>query len=366
MWTQADFFHSTVHPLLTLGGPLTDSPDEIVRKAVEEGGGLVTFALPPLMHGAALWVSMMAILGGNKLVLTGAHRLDPHAVWQTVDDEKVVSISLVGDAMARPLVEVLAEEGVHYDLSNLFVVGSGGAILSATVKAKIAELLPNVMIVDSLGASETGYQGTFSGTDDDGRPRFTMGEHTTVLDEDGKPVVPGSGVVGRLARSGIRAARVLQGRGEDGGHVHHRQRRAGGRCRATWPRSRPTARSRCSAAGRCSINSGGEKIFPEEVESALKSHPRRVRRGRRRRARRALGRAGLCGGEGARRTRRRRSRSSRALPRALAGVQGAARAPPRRRDRALPVGQGRLPLGQGEGSRRPLTPSTLHSFLPRR
>ncbi|MFN8035528.1 MAG: acyl-CoA synthetase [Acidimicrobiia bacterium] len=272
IWTQADFFHSTVHPLLTLGGPLLASPDAIVRKAADEGGNIPMFALPPLMHGAALWVGMMTLYGGNKLVLTGAHRLDPHAVWKTVEEERVASISLVGDAMARPLVEVLAEEGVHYDLSNLFAVGSGGAMLSTAVKAKIAELLPNVMIVDSLGASETGYQGTFSGTDADGRPRFAMGDHTTVLDETGVPVEPGSEVVGRLARSGYVPLGYYKDEEKTAATfvVHD-----GVRWALPGDMAKVEADGTITLLGRgsVSINSGGEKIFPEEVESALKSHP---------------------------------------------------------------------------------------------
>jgi len=271
MWTHADFFHSTVHPLLTLGGPLMSTPEELVAKAAESGG-MSGFALPPLMHGAALWVAMMSLYGGSKLVLTGARRLDPHTVWRTVEAEKVVSISLVGDAMARPLIEVLADEGVHYDLSNLFVIGSGGAILSATVKAKINELLPTVMIVDSLGASETGYQGTFSGTDTDGRPRFAMGDHTTVLDDDGKPLAPGSDVVGRLARSGFVPLGYYK---DDEKTAATFVNIEGTRWALPGDMAKVEADGSITLLGRgsVSINSGGEKIFPEEVESALKSHP---------------------------------------------------------------------------------------------
>ena len=146
------------------------------------------------MHGAAQWVATMLLLQGNKLVLSSARRLDPISTWRTIEREKVMTMSLVGDAMARPLIEALDDpELADIDLSSFFVIGSGGAILSPTVKEAIAERLPNVLVIDSLGASETGYQGTVAGADSEGKPRFAMGEHTTVLDDAGKPVVPGDG-----------------------------------------------------------------------------------------------------------------------------------------------------------------------------
>ena len=201
MWTQKDFFLSTIGPLLELGGAKLDAPADVVNLAAT-GIPSVSFPIPPLMHGAALWVALMAMFGGSTLVLTSQRKMDPHAIWSTVEREKVMAITIVGDAMARPLIEVLDEPGASYDLSGLFVIGSGGAMLSPAVKEKIAEKLPNVYVSDSIGASETGYQGTFAGADDQGRPRFAMGEHTTVLDDDGMPVTPGDGVVGRLARGG--------------------------------------------------------------------------------------------------------------------------------------------------------------------
>ncbi|MSX32427.1 MAG: AMP-binding protein, partial [Actinobacteria bacterium] len=175
MWTQRDFFLSTIGPLLSLGQAAPDEPAEFVTRAIENGGTSVSMPIAPLMHGAALWAALMAIFGGNTVVLTSQRKLDPHEIWRTVEREKVMSVSLVGDAMARPLIEALDEAGAEYDLSSLFVIGSGGAILSPAVKAKIVERFPNMLVIDSLGASETGYQGTVAGTDGQGRPRFAMG-----------------------------------------------------------------------------------------------------------------------------------------------------------------------------------------------
>ena len=271
MWRQADFFASTIGPLMSGGNPIHESTEAVVEAALA-GGNIVAFPVAPLMHGAAQWVALMLLLQGNVLVLSDQKRMDPHAVWKTVEREKVISISLVGDAMARPLIEALEDEGASYDLSGFFVIGSGGAILSPAVKQKINEVLPNVVIIDSLGASETGYQGTVAGADAEGKPRFAMGEHTMVLDDDGKPLEPGSEVVGRLARKGYMPV----------GYYKDPEKTAAtfvfvGDERWVIPgdMARVEADGTITLLGRgsVSINSGGEKIFPEEVELALKSHP---------------------------------------------------------------------------------------------
>jgi acyl-CoA synthetase (AMP-forming)/AMP-acid ligase II len=272
MWRQEDFFHSTIGALMAgAGGGTFDTPEAVVEGA-RNGGTIVGFPIAPLMHGAAQWVALMVLLQGNTLVLSSQKKMDPHEVWSTVVREKVLSISLVGDAMARPLIEVLEEPGVSYDLSGLFVIGSGGAILSPAVKAKIAELLPHVAIVDSLGASETGYQGTVAGADPEGKPRFAMGSHTMVLDDDGEPLAPGSGVVGRLARKGYMPLGYYKDEAKTASTFIVLN---GERWVIPGDMARVEEDGSITLLGRgsVSINSGGEKIFPEEVELALKSHP---------------------------------------------------------------------------------------------
>jgi acyl-CoA synthetase (AMP-forming)/AMP-acid ligase II len=270
MWRQEDFFHSTIGALMAGGGTF-ESPQAVIDGA-KNGGTIVGFPIAPLMHGAAQWVALMLLLQGNTLVLSAQKKMDPHEVWSTVVREKVLTISLVGDAMARPLIEVLEEPGVSYDLSGLFVIGSGGAILSPTVKAKINELLPHVAIVDSLGASETGYQGTVAGADAEGKPRFAMGEHTMVLDDDGVPLAPGSEVVGRLARKGFMPLGYYKDEAKTASTFIEIN---GERWVIPGDMARVEADGSITLLGRgsVSINSGGEKIFPEEVELALKSHP---------------------------------------------------------------------------------------------
>jgi acyl-CoA synthetase (AMP-forming)/AMP-acid ligase II len=103
------------------------------------------------MHGAAQWTALAAILAGNKVVLSGMRRFDPDEVWRIVEREKVNTLGVVGDAMARPLIERLADEPGR-DVSSLVVFASGGAILSPAVKEAIAARLPNVLVIDSIGA----------------------------------------------------------------------------------------------------------------------------------------------------------------------------------------------------------------------
>ena len=270
MWRQEDFFRSTIGALMS-GGTNFTSPDEVIEIA-RNGGTLVGFPVAPLMHGAAQWVALMLLLQGNTLVLTNQKKMDPHAVWATVVAENVMTISLVGDAMARPLIEALEDEGANYDLSKFFVIGSGGAILSPAVKQKINQVLPNVLIVDSMGASETGFQGSVAGSDSEGKPQFVMGDHTLVITEGGIPVEPGSGEVGLLARRGYMPLGYYKDEAKTASTFMVLN---GERWVVPGDMARVEADGQITLLGRgsVSINSGGEKIFPEEVELALKSHP---------------------------------------------------------------------------------------------
>ncbi len=270
MWRQEDFFHSTIGALMG-GGEIFESPEQVMEMA-RNGGTIVGFPVAPLMHGAAQWVALMLLLQGNTMVLSSQKKLDPHEVWSTVVREHVMTISLVGDAMARPLIEALEDEGADYDLSTFFVIGSGGAILSPAVKQKINAVLPNVLIVDSLGASETGFQGSVAGSDAEGKPRFVMGDHTLVIDDQGVPVQPGSGVVGHLARRGYMPLGYYKDEAKTASTFMVLN---GERWVVPGDMARVEADGQITLLGRgsVSINSGGEKIFPEEVELALKSHP---------------------------------------------------------------------------------------------
>src|SRR5207302_3030548 len=131
------------------------------------------------------------------------HKFEAKDALRLIEREKVNTVSLVGDAMARPLADALDEPGADYDLSSLIALSSAGAVFSDTVREQLKKHLPNVFLVDAYGASETGHQGTMAAESSPEKGlRFTMNENTAVLDDDLKPIEPGSGVGGRVALKG--------------------------------------------------------------------------------------------------------------------------------------------------------------------
>jgi acyl-CoA synthetase (AMP-forming)/AMP-acid ligase II len=267
LWRQEDIFFAGLLGGSPAGPPPERPEDVAVRAAASQPQAAMTAA--PLIHGAAQLGSWIALLQGWKAVLVP--RFDPNAVWQAVQDERVLTLSIVGDAMARPLAEALVPG--RWDLSGLAVLGSAGAIWSQVVKDQLRKGLPNLILLDSFGASETGAQGMDAGgVQADGGIRFRMNANTVVLDEDDRPVEPGSGRVGRLAMR----RRVPLGYWKDPAKTARTFVTIDGvRHVLVGDLARPESDGTVTVFGRGSqcINSGGEKIFPEEVEGALKSHP---------------------------------------------------------------------------------------------
>jgi acyl-CoA synthetase (AMP-forming)/AMP-acid ligase II len=270
MWRHEDFFFACLgggNP----GGEPVGSPEDVARNARARAPASV-LTVPPLIHGAAQLGTFIGMFWGNRTVLLP--RFDPERVWRLVEQEKVVTMSLVGDAMARPLAEAL-DERRSYDLSSLAILSSAGAILSEAVKAQLRKHLPSLLIMDNFGASETGFQGIGvpgTGTGTEKGPRFRMNARTAVLDDRLRPVEPGSGVVGRLALRGHVPLGYYKDRPGTGNRfleIH------GERWVVLGDLATVEADGSIVFLGRGSvcINSGGEKIFPEEVEAALKAHP---------------------------------------------------------------------------------------------
>ena len=271
MWRHEDFFKAALGPILGAMSDAFAAPEEVAERAVASQPG-VGFPVAPLMHGAAQWTSITNSLGGTKMVLSASRRMDPLEVWRIAADEHAMIMNLVGDAQIRPLVEALDGHDGEFDLSSLFLISSGGAILSPAVKERLSEALPNVFVYDALGASETGYQGASTGADSQGRPSFVFGDHTIVIDEDGNPTTPGEGTVGRLVRRG----NIPLGYYKDEKKTAETFPTINGE-RWVVPGDMAVAEADGSITllgrGSVSINSGGEKIFPEEVELVLKGHP---------------------------------------------------------------------------------------------
>ena len=230
------------------------------------------FSLCPLIHGGAQWTSLTALLTGGTSLLSTDRHLDAAAALRFATDEQAELLVVIGDAIARPLAAELASSGELYDLSPMKMILSSGAILSPAVKAELAEMLPHVKMVDRFGASETGAQGRIKPGQPGGPPRLIADENTQVLDEDFQPVVPGSDQVGKLARRGS----IPLGYWNDPDKTAATFPTVDG-VRWSVPGDMATvdADGVISVLGRGSmvINTGGEKVFPEEVEKAVKSHP---------------------------------------------------------------------------------------------
>jgi fatty-acyl-CoA synthase len=269
-WRQEDIFFAA------LGGggfglnPITTPAELASRVAPDEAARLIQVVLAPMMHGGGQWVSFITFYAGGTVVLYSSHHLDAHEVWRIAERERATGVMVVGDAMARPLAEALADGSETHDVSSVFSIGSGGAFLSPAVKQQLRSQLPNVYIHDSFGASETGAGGSVA--EGDG-PRFRMGEFMTVLDDALVPVVPGSGTVGRLARRG----HIPLGYHKDPAKTAATFVVAADGTRWVVPGDAATIEADGTITllgrGSVSIQTGGEKVFPEEVEAALKSHP---------------------------------------------------------------------------------------------
>ena len=277
VWRHEDVFYG-------LGGGVDAYTNErithghqLAEKAAATEAPMVTLNIPPLMHGAAQWGALRFFFEGNTVVFVP--RFDPEDVWSTVEREKVTTMVITGDAMARPLVECLADNPGRWDLSSLFVVSSSAVVFSPTLKDQMLDLIDDIIIVDAIGSSEGGMNGMViqskgqTATHGGGGPTVTAGRDATVVDEHLVPLEPGTGEVGRLARTGnipigyykdpVKTAETF----------------------VTGPDGTPyviagdmallEADGTITLLGRGSvcINSGGEKIYPEEVEGVLKSHP---------------------------------------------------------------------------------------------
>ncbi|HZU79125.1 MAG TPA: AMP-binding protein, partial [Acidimicrobiales bacterium] len=202
LWRQHDIFRAAMGGRVFGTWDLITDYDDLVAKILPVDNVRV-LSIPPLMHGAAQWATFYYMtMGATVLFPDDTRRVEPVDVWRTVEREKAVGITVVGDAMARPLVEEL-ERG-SYDTSSLMAFGSGGAIMSEGVKARLLAKLPNIVISDVAGASETGAQmGTVSGGGNVATGTFVPGPGTVVLDADMKKVLqPGEPGDGWLAQRG--------------------------------------------------------------------------------------------------------------------------------------------------------------------
>ncbi len=272
MWRHEDLFFGALGGG-GAGAAAITRPEEIAERAQTARTRCVPAC--PFMHGTAHWMAFAALFSGGAVIIPADHHFDPHALLRLIVAEEANFLVIVGDAFARPLVEALAApELADLDLSSLRVLLSGGAILSPAVKQALVQHLPTVLVVDGYGASETGGQGqsvTVAGSEIPTSPRFSVNDQTAVLGDDLQPLP--AGTVGRLARRGYIPL----------GYYKDPDKTA-----ATFPVVdgvrwsvpgdhavvEPDGTISLLGRGSVSINTGGEKVYPEEVEAVLKAHER--------------------------------------------------------------------------------------------
>ncbi|MFN0093030.1 MAG: acyl-CoA synthetase [Acidimicrobiales bacterium] len=273
LWRQADFLLAALG-LRRKDGSEYESYDEFAAAA--PGSKLRALPAPPFMHGAGHWNAMSCWAAGGTIVLQDhPNRLDGADIWRTVERERASSLLIVGDAFAVPLVDELRRSPGAYDLSGLRFLMTGGAVLSAHLKAAFLELLPTVTVIDVLGSSETGRQGmqTSSAKTGASSGSFAPSANTVVLSEDLTQVLtPGHHEMGWIGQLGRCPRGYLgdQAKTERTFPVIDGVRYAVPGDRGRWMDD-----GSIELYGRDSvtINSGGEKIFAEEVEQALRTHP---------------------------------------------------------------------------------------------
>ncbi|MFJ9722709.1 acyl-CoA synthetase [Streptomyces sp. NPDC101209] len=269
MWRQEDLFFSGLGGGAPTGEPVK-KPEELAERVAAGGSGITFFPTPPLMHGTSTLTSLIGFNFGQRVVI---HRkFVPEEVLRTVEKEKVTSISLVGDAMLRPLVDALAGPMKGTDCSSVFSVSSSGAVLSETVRRQFQALLPHAVLLNNYGSSESGFNGTATADSGAGQSfRIRVNSRTQVVDPATREPVA-AGEVGRVAQCGHVPL----------GYYNDPRKTAetffdkdGERWVLLGDMATVDEEGVVTVLGRGSqcINTGGEKVYPEEVEQALKSHP---------------------------------------------------------------------------------------------
>ncbi|MEV4570987.1 acyl-CoA synthetase [Nonomuraea sp. NPDC049419] len=265
-WRCEDIFFGALGGGSSGNTPIS-RPAEIAEAADQPGTVILNCA--PVMHGAGQWMTLMGLFIGAKVVLYTERAFDPEQALDLLCAEGANVVMIVGDAMGRPIASELAK-GRH-DTGPLYALSSGGAPLTPAVRDALRDQLPHVRFVDSYGASETGVGGASAAGRSTGTARFTMGPDCTVLDDDLRVVAPGE--IGKLARSGHIPLGYYNDPVKTAATFFTDSAGTRWSIPGDFATLEPDGTIVLLGRGSLVINSGGEKIFPEEVEASLKEHP---------------------------------------------------------------------------------------------
>jgi len=268
VWRQEDLLRGALNAS-RMGAPF-DSLEDLAEQAKANENPLILLACGPMMHGGSQWILGNAHVAGATVGLYTEKNFNPEKILDLVDHAKVVSLTFLGDAMGRPVAETIKANPGRWSLESLMAVSNGAAPLSLAVREQIREALPGRFLLDSYGASETGATG--QGMDDgssDGKARFGVGADVEVFDDEMKPAPVG--VKGMLARSG----NIPLGYYNDEAKTAATFKVVDGK-RWVIPGDFAVREEDGSVVvlgrGSVTINTGGEKVHPEEVEAMLKKH----------------------------------------------------------------------------------------------
>ncbi|MFC9896432.1 acyl-CoA synthetase [Nocardia sp. NPDC127579] len=271
MWRHEDVWRALGGGINHVTGEYVRDEWQLAEQAAQSPVGVVLAPLSPLIHGAAQWATFIGLNSGGTLVFVP--QFDADEVWRLVEQHRINAFTVVGDAMAKPLLD--AYRAGDYDASSVWSISSHAALFSHALKQQYVELFPTVFITDVVGSSESGGTGLGVVTKDADHsqgPRVRVNAHTVLVDADGELVERRPGAVGRMARTGHIPL----------GYYKDPEKSAtifveiaGTRYVVPGDYARYEADGTVTLLGRGSecINTGGEKVFPEEVEGALKSHP---------------------------------------------------------------------------------------------
>jgi fatty-acyl-CoA synthase len=257
------------------GPELPDDPAEVAALVRVQGeSGKRWLLASPQMHSSGFWVTMWTMLTGGCIITYSSRSLDPEVIWATAERDRATNLAIVGDPFARPLLAVLDAAPGRFDLSSLVGIGSSGAMWSADVKTRLLQHLPQAVMLDVMSSTEAMGVGV-SIVARDGVPQtagFTLGADTIVIDDEDRPLQPGTGVIGRLAVGGMQPIGYYKDSEKTGKTFKVIN---GVRYSIPGDYALLEADGAVKLLGRGSncINTGGEKVYPEEVEEALKTHP---------------------------------------------------------------------------------------------
>ncbi len=269
LWRHEDLYSNIARPLT--GG--IERPEEIAKQA-DNPLNMRTLTLSPLMHGGGQWPLFITIFNGGVGLFPVSKHFDPDEVLSIIQREGVTTLSIIGDAMGRPLAEAKLDPAKSTDTSSLMAISTGGALLTDPVRKLLREALGKILITGGIGSSEIGSAARETRAFDTASgPRFKLDASVAVLDEDLRRIQPGSGRNGRLARSGHIPLGYFRDEKKTAETFVSDPDGVRWVLPGDWARVEDDGTITLLGRGSGCINSGGEKIFPDEVEAVIVGHP---------------------------------------------------------------------------------------------